>query len=162
TAQGLESHLALMHKYVLDHQPHAVVVDPIGNLAGISSGEEARVMMVRLIDLLKTRGITAVLTSLTSGAALSEEATETAGSSIVDPWLLVKSVEAAGERNRGLYVLKSRGMAHSNQIREFLIASQGVNLVDVYVGPGGVLTGAARQQQEIRERAELLARGQDI
>jgi circadian clock protein KaiC len=162
TAQGLESHLAMMYMLIERYQPQEVVVDPIGNLTSVSSLGEARVMVVRLIDYLKTRGVTALITSLTGGEALSEESTDMAVSSIVDTWLLVQSIENSGERNRGMYVLKSRGMPHSNQIREFLITSHGVDLVDVYIGPSGVLTGSARVQQEARERAEILVRSQEL
>jgi circadian clock protein KaiC len=110
-------------------------------------------MLIRLVDHLKMQNITALFTSLTSGGEALEK-TETAISSIVDTWLLLKTIELSGERNRGLYVLKSRGMAHSNQIREFLLTPQGVQLLDVYVGEGGVLTGSARLAQEARERQE--------
>jgi circadian clock protein KaiC len=119
-------------------------------------------MVVRLIDFLKTRGITALLTSLTAGESATEEATLIAVSSLVDTWLLVRARESSGERNRTLYVLKSRGMPHSNQVREFLITPQGVDLIDVYIGEGGVLTGSAREQQESREHAEALMRRQDV
>ncbi|MET0386581.1 MAG: ATPase domain-containing protein, partial [Polyangiales bacterium] len=159
TAQGLENHLARMYMLIERYEPQAVVVDPIGNLA---SGLDAHTLLIRLIDHLKTRNITALLTSLTSGNAASEEATEVAVSSLVDTWLLVKAIESNGERNRGLYILKSRGMAHSNQVREFVITSGGIELVDVYVGAGGVLTGSARLQQEAREKAETLLRHQEL
>jgi len=162
TAQGLEAHLAWMYMLIEKHAPSAVVVDPIGNLRAVSNQDEAHVMIVRLIDHMKTRGITALLTSLTSGEASSEEATEMAVSSLVDTWLLVQSITNSGERNRGLYILKSRGMAHSNQIREFVITSSGVQLIDAYIGPEGVLTGSARAQQEARERADELRRNQEI
>ena len=118
-------------------------------------------MLVRLVDLLKSRGITALLTSLTTaGRAL--EATDSQISSLVDTWLLLRDLELGGERNRAMYVLKSRGMAHSNQIREFLLTSRGIELTDVYLGPEGVLTGSARQAQEARERAGQIQREQEI
>lgn len=161
TAHGLETHLAIMHKVIREFQPHVVVVDPIGNLISAGNQEEAHLMVVRLIDFLKTQGITAMMTSLTGGG-MAQEATEIAISSIVDTWLLVKSIEASGERNRGMYVLKSRGMNHSNQVREFVITSEGVDLVDVYIGPEGVLTGSARAQQEHKERAAKVQREQEI
>jgi circadian clock protein KaiC len=161
TAQGLETHLAVMHKEVRDFAPTTVIIDPISNLSSVGRLEEAHMMVVRLVDYLKTHNITTLMTSLTAGGA-TEEATDVGISSIVDSWLLVKSLEANGERNRLLYVLKSRGMAHSNQVREFVLTSNGVQLVDVYVGPEGVLTGSARVQQESREREAALQRDQDI
>jgi len=162
TSQGLESHLALMLSLIDRYNPSVVVVDPVTSLIQSSSVEDAHLMIVRLIDFLKMRGITALLTSLTAGEAASEEATLVAVSSLVDTWLLVRASELNGERNRTLYVLKSRGMPHSNQVREFIITSQGVDLVDVYIGAGGVLTGSAREQQEARERDEVLTRRQEV
>lgn len=161
TMHGLETHLALMHKLVREFAPHVVTVDPISNLISAGAQTDAHLMVVRLVDYLKVQNITALMTSLTSGGA-AQEATEIAISSIVDTWLLVKSIEASGERNRGLYVLKSRGMAHSQQVREFVITSEGVDLIDVYVGPEGVLTGSARAQQESREREAKLQREQEL
>jgi circadian clock protein KaiC len=110
---------------------------------------------------MKTRGITAFLTSLTNGHS-EPERTDVAISSIVDTWLLLTTLESSGERNRGLYVLKSRGMEHSNQIREFLLTSHGVELVDVYAGPSGVLSGSARMTQETQEREAVLAQAQEL
>lgn len=162
TSQGLESHLALMLSLIDRYKPSVVVVDPVTSLTQSASIDDAHLMVVRLIDFLKMRGITALLTSLTAGEAVTEEATLVAVSSLVDTWLLVRARELSGERNRTLYVLKSRGMAHSNQVREFVITSQGVDLVDVYLGAGGVLTGAAREQQEARDRAEMLQRQQEL
>jgi circadian clock protein KaiC len=118
-------------------------------------------MLMRLIDYLKSRQITAIFTSLT-GAGDALEQTQVGISSVMDTWLLLRCIESTGERNRGLYVLKSRGMAHSNQVREFLLTDNGVELTDVYVGPSGVLTGSARLAQEARERAEMMARQQEI
>ncbi len=161
TAHGLETHLALMYKHVREFEPQAVVVDPVGNLTSSGNRYEAHLMMVRLIDFLKMHNITVVLTSLNGGGE-AQEKTDVAISSIVDTWLLVHSVEANGERNRGLYVLKSRGMAHSNQVREFVITENGVDLLEVYIGPEGVLTGSARAQQESNERAARLAQEQTI
>ncbi|MCX4243372.1 circadian clock protein KaiC [Paraliomyxa miuraensis] len=153
TAWGLETHLVVIHRLVREHQPSAVVLDPISTFVDAGASADAHDMLVRLIDALKGSGITALLTSLTS-PKLAPEATEVQVSSMVDTWLLVKSIEVDGERNRGLYVLKSRGMAHSNQVREFVIGAGGVSLLDVYVGPEGVVTGSARLAQEARERDE--------
>ncbi len=152
TAMGLETHLASMHKRIAEFRPAAVVVDPISNLMSAGDRSAAGVMLTRLVDYLKLEQITALFTSLTHGGTALER-TETDVSSIMDTWILLRDIEIGGERNRGLYVLKSRGMAHSNQIREFRITSQGIELLDVYLGPEGVLTGSARVAQEAREAA---------
>src|SRR5690606_9466449 len=148
-----ETHLALIHKYINAFKPVAVAIDPASNFVAAGNQAAAHGLLVRLIDFLKSEHITAMLTSLTSGAE-ALEATAMEVSSIVDTWLLLKAVESSGERNRVLYVIKSRGMAHSNQLREFLITSSGVSLVDVYVGTEGVLTGSARLAQTNREELE--------
>ena len=161
TTYGLEMHLLTFHKLVQDVNPKAVVFDPIDALIDAGSRRDATIMVTRLIDFLKAYGITALMTNLTS----TDGALETTNidiSSLVDTWLLLRDIELGGERDRAMYVLKSRGMAHSNQIREFLITSHGIDLVDVYTGPEGVLTGSARQSQEARERAEMLARKQEL
>jgi circadian clock protein KaiC len=111
-------------------------------------------MFVRLIDFLRKKKITGFMTCLTSPNSKSLEMTEEGLSSMVDTWLLLRDVETGGERNRLMYVLKSRGMAHSNQVREFVITSNGINLMNAYLGEHGVLTGSARLNQENRERAE--------
>jgi circadian clock protein KaiC len=126
------------------------VIDPIGTMAAAGADYDAHLMLVRMIDFFKMRGITSLLTSLTHGGENMEK-TDMAVSSLVDTWLLVRNIENAGERSRGLYVLKSRGMAHSNQVREFLITSRGVSVVQPYLGPAGVLTGIARVLQEQRD-----------
>ena len=159
--QGLELHLVRMHKLVRDLRPAVVVVDPVSNLDTTGSVEEVTAMLTRLIDYLKMNQVTVMLTNLTSGAA-AQEATEVHISSIVDTWLLLRDVELDGERNRVMYILKSRGMAHSNQVREFVITARGVDLVDVYVGSEGVLTGSARISQEAREDAARLASLQEV
>src|SRR5579862_2603163 len=117
-------------------------------------------MLLRLVDHLKLSGITAVFTSLTHGGDALEQ-TEVAVSSLVDTWLLLRDLERDGERDRGLYVLKSRGMSHSNQIREFKLTSQGIELRDVYLGAGGFLTGSARLAQEVKDQAHALRLQQD-
>jgi circadian clock protein KaiC len=119
-------------------------------------------MLVRLIDYLKNEGITALFTGLTTAAQSSLEATEVGISSLIDTWLVVRDIEYNGERNRGLYVIKSRGMAHSNQIREFLITSDGIDLLDVYVGPAGLVTGSSRMAMEAKEQSETSAIDQEI
>jgi circadian clock protein KaiC len=157
---GLEMHLAVIHKIVQEFRPEVVVLDPVGSLIQAGNQRDAHAMMIRLIDFLKQRGATAFLTNLTSGGEALER-TDVEISSIVDTWLFMRDIELDGERNRALYVLKSRGMAHSNQLREFLLTPRGVDLLDVYVGPEGVLTGSSRLSQEARENAAALARRQD-
>jgi circadian clock protein KaiC len=152
TATGIEMHLASMHKHVRQLRPQLVIVDPISNLTEAGSLRDASALLLRMLDFLKLEQITGVFTSLTRGGN-ALEATDVGISSVIDTWLLLRDIELGGERNRGLYVLKSRGMAHSNQIREFLLTSEGVTLRDVYVGPEGVLTGSMRLAQEARERA---------
>jgi len=157
---GLEMHLAVIHKIVEQFKPQVVVLDPVGSLVQAGNRNDAHSMLIRLIDFLKQRGITALLTNLTSGGGALEK-TEVEISSIVDTWLLMRDIELEGERNRSLYILKSRGMAHSNQLREFLLTERGIDLLDVYVGPGGVLTGSSRLSQEAREKAAALERQQN-
>jgi circadian clock protein KaiC len=152
TSHGLEDHLSLLRRAVAELGCKSVILDPIGTLSGGGTLGQAHDVVVRMIDLLKNEGITTMLTNLTHGGEAAEQ-TAIAISSLVDTWLLVKTIEANGERNRGMYVLKSRGMSHSNQIREFVITSQGIDLIEPYVGAEGVLTGTARFQQEAAERA---------
>jgi circadian clock protein KaiC len=157
---GLEMHLAVIHKLVNQVKPDVVVLDPVGSLLQAGSKRDAHAMLIRLIDFLKVRGVTAFLTNLTSGGAALEN-TDVDISSIVDSWLFVRDIELNGERNRAMYVLKSRGMSHSNQLREFILTKRGVDLLDVYVGPEGVLTGSSRLSQETREKADAVARQED-
>jgi circadian clock protein KaiC len=152
TFYSLEMHLAVLHKIIDDFKPQVVIIDPITTFISEGDRNEVKAMLTRLIDLLKVRQITGILTSLTSGEHHTLEQSEVGISSIMDSWLFVRDIESNGERNRGLYVLKSRGMAHSNQIREFLLTDHGVELVDVYIGPRGVLTGTARRALENQER----------
>jgi circadian clock protein KaiC len=161
TAYGLEMHLAMLHNEINDFRPQVVVIDPLSNLSITASLEEVKGMLSRVIDFLKMQKITAFFTDLTHGGA-SLEATESAISSLMDTWILLRDIEYQGERNRAIYVLKSRGMPHSNQVREFLITDKGIDLVDVYVGLAGVLTGTARMAQEAEEKAEGFIRGQEI
>jgi circadian clock protein KaiC len=149
TLHGLEMHLATVHREVDQFNPDAVILDPATNFIASGNQREAHSLLMRIIDFLKTRKITGIFNSLTSGGQ-DEQSTETDVSSLMDVWLLLRSVESNGERNRLLYVLKARGMNHSNQVREFLLTDQGVHLIDVYLGPEGVLTGSARLAQEAR------------
>lgn len=157
TSHGIETHLSLIHRNVEDFEPTVVVLDPASNLLSAGNRQDAHALLLRLVDSLKSKGITAFLTTLTAGGE-AIEGTNVEISSIVDTWLLLKMIELSGERNRGLYILKSRGMPHSNQIREFNLTDDGIELVDVYTGPEGVLTGSARTAQEARELAEKAER----
>ncbi len=161
TLQGLEAHLSALYKQIRDLRPQVVVIDPVSNLTSVGSAFEVNAMLLRLVDFLKSNHITALMTNLTTaGGAL--EASNVGISSLTDTWLLVRDVENNGERNRTLYVLKSRGMAHSNQVREFLMTASGIRLVDVYVGPGGVLTGSARLAEEAREASAAGERAREL
>jgi circadian clock protein KaiC len=157
TAHGLETHLAQVHDLVNEFAPHVVIIDPISNLPTTGSAADAEAMLLRLVDFLKSRGITALLVNLTAGGAAWEH-TDVGISSLIDTWILLRDIELGGERNRAMYILKSRGMKHSNQIREFILTSEGIRLEDVYIGPEGVLTGSMRAAQEARERAEAASR----
>ena len=160
TQFGIEMHLLRIHRLIERLKPKCVVIDPITNLITGSSEREVYSMLVRLIDFLKGAGITAVFVSLTDGGDDLEE-TNVGVSSLTDTWILLRDVELNGERNRCLYVLKSRGMAHSNQVREFVMTNQGIRLIPAYIGAGGVLTGSSRLSQEARERAEAVGRIQE-
>jgi circadian clock protein KaiC len=160
TYGGIEQVLLLTHKRITSFHPSVVVVDPVTNLLLVSTQNEVRSMLKRLVDFLKTEGITTIFTSLT--AAGSSEASEADVSFLIDTWLVLKNIQVGGERNRTLYVLKSRGMEHSNQIREFVLTDEGVRLLDVYLGPEGVLTGSARVSQEMREKAVVTFRRQEL
>jgi circadian clock protein KaiC len=157
---GLEMHLAMMHKRVKELNPAAVVIDPVSNFASAGEERDVHSMLIRLVDFLKMHGITTFLTNLTSGN-MAQEMTDTGISSVMDTWILLRDIELGGERNRGIYVLKSRGTAHSNQIREFVITSHGLDLLDVYTGAEGVLTGSARLIQEQKERCAKVLRDQE-
>lgn len=146
TYYGLEMHLTMMYKAITAFGPRVVIVDPITSFVVDGRQIEVKAMLMRLIDFLKTHQITALCTSLTGGGATLEH-TDTAVSSLIDTWLLLRDVEAGGERNRAMYILKSRGMAHSHQIREFLLTDRGVDLREIYVGPGGVPTGSAASRR---------------
>lgn len=161
TIYGLEMHLVKMHKLVMEFKPKVVIIDPVTNLITIGSNTEVKSMLSRLIDFLKSNQITALFTNLShTGAGI--EQTEFGISSLMDTWISLRDIEICGEHNRGLYILKSRGMAHSNQIREFLLTDNGIDLVDVYLGPAGVLTGTARLVQESQEKAANTSHKQEI
>ncbi|HZN02761.1 MAG TPA: circadian clock protein KaiC [Candidatus Polarisedimenticolia bacterium] len=158
---GLEMHLAVMHKLVKEIEPRLVILDPINNLSRAGgTAKDVLSTLTRLVDFLKVQGITTMLTNVTTQDHVEE--TDSDISSLVDTWLLLRDLELNGERNRAMYVLKSRGMPHSNQIREFLLTSRGIELNDVYLGAEGVLTGSARLAQEAREKAATLKRQQEV
>jgi circadian clock protein KaiC len=140
--------------------PQCVVIDPVTTFVAAGSAMDAQAMLIRLVDVLKAGGITACFTSLIHGGE-TLRSTEVGMSSLMDTWLLVRDLEADGERNRLLYVLKSRGMAHSNQVREFLITSEGIQLRHVYLGAQGMLTGTARSVLEEKDRSESAARAEE-
>jgi circadian clock protein KaiC len=160
TLNGLEMHLATIHKHVRDFEPSVVIMDPISNLITGGTAGAASSMMVRLIDFLKAQGITAFFTSLTN-EQMGIEQTEIGVSSLVDAWLLLRDVEVRGERSHGLYVLKSRGMAHSRQVREFVLSAKGAELRrPVYDGGGdGLVTRkvVTRKQPAKRKRPKARA-----
>ena len=161
TIYGLEMHLVVMHRMIEDFKPDIVVVDPISNLVAAASKAEVKSMLSRMIDYLKTKQITAFCTDLTStNGTLVLNSTDI--SSLMDTWLLLQVLETSGERNRGLYLLKSRGMAHSNQVREFILSDNGAQLRDVYIGSGLVLTGSSRVAQEAHDKALALECQQEI
>jgi circadian clock protein KaiC len=158
---GLEMHLATIQKMIRIRKPSSVIFDPVSNLESVATHTDIASMLTRLVDFLKSQLVTAFFVSLTAGADM-QEATTVGLSSVMDTWLLLRDIEANGERNRGLYVLKARGTNHSNQIREFIIGSTGVELRDIYIGPEGVLTGSARDAQETREKREESLALQDL
>jgi circadian clock protein KaiC len=153
---GLEQHLVSMHTAIEKVRPRVVVVDPISSLIAGGNAHEVRAMLVRLFDYLKLKGITGLFTYLAAPKGFEE--TELGVSSLIDTWVELRDIEHGGERNRAIYILKSRGMPHSNQVREFLITSRGVKLVDVFVGPKGIAIGSARLSQDAEARAEQAQR----
>jgi len=153
---GLEMHLVTFHKMIEAFKPQVFVVDPISNLINAGTASEVKSILTRLIDYLKMQKISTFLTDLTHFGGSLERTSEEI-SSLIDTWLLLRDIELKGERNRGLYILKSRGMHHSNQIHEFLLTNQGINLIDIYTGSGEALTGSARAAQEAEEKASELA-----
>ena len=160
TLHGMEQHLLAMHDAVMRANPRVVVVDPISNLAFEANSADVKPVLMRLIDFLKQQQITGLFTSLTEGGAGAVEDSQLGVSSLMDTWLLLRNMEYNGERNRTLYVLKSRGMSHSNQVREFVLRDDGIDLIEVYTGNERVLTGTARKVQETQERAAMMQRRQ--
>ena len=158
TLFGLEMHLVAIHKRIKKYQPDIVVLDPITNLITVGSVSEVKAMLIRLVDFLQNEGITVLFTALALNNTINEQ-TDEGISSLVDSWLLIRDIEFNGERNRGMYVMKSRGIGHSNQVREFIITAAGLDLVDVYLGPEGVLTGSAREAHIVKEETGLALQG---
>jgi circadian clock protein KaiC len=156
---GLETHLARMHRDLERFKPSVVVIDPISAFRGPDA--EVHATLLRIVDLLKSRGITALFTSLRNSGSILDS-TDQAVSSLMDSWIKLIDMEANGERNRVLYIIKSRGASHSNQVREYRMTDAGIELIDVYVGSEGVLTGTARLTQEAREQAAAERRRQVI
>jgi circadian clock protein KaiC len=156
---GFEMHLARMNRDIEHFAPTVLVVDPISAFRGPSA--EIHSTLIRLADICKTKGITALFTSLSAASEHMDQG-ERSVSSLMDTWISLRDTEANGERNRILYLLKSRGMNHSNQLREYRLTDRGIELIEAYIGPDGALTGSARLAQEARERATDLARQQAI
>jgi circadian clock protein KaiC len=154
TLFGLEMHLVAIHKKIRKFKPSTVILDPITNLITVGSVAEVKSILIRLIDYLQSENITVMFTALTLNNIVNEQ-TDEGVSSLVDAWLLVRDIETNGERNRGMYIMKSRGMKHSNQVREFVITNKGLDLLDVYLSPEGVLTGSAREAQQLNEAAGM-------
>ncbi len=157
---GLEMHLATMFKEIAAFKPHLVIIDPITSLMDLGTKSEGTAMVTRLIDYLKGMAVTSLFTSLTQGGHMLEQSIASV-TSPMDAWLSLQDLEGNGERNRIFYVLKARGMAHSNQIREFLISDHGIDIVDAYIGASGVLTGSARVAQGALEKAVVLTSQQE-
>jgi len=149
---GLELHLLTLRKLIREFKPTTIVIDPISNLINVGSEQEVRSMLVRLIDMLKANNITALFTSLNKQTDnLRPDLAEESVSSLVDTWITVRDMEGIGERNRGIFIVKARGMGHSNQVREFVITPNGIELLDVELGPQGILTGSARKSHQFKK-----------
>jgi circadian clock protein KaiC len=157
TLNGLERHLLTLRKLIKEFKPAAIIIDPISNLINVGSEHEVRSMLVRLIDMLKLNNITALFTSLSKPHENSRpDLAEESVSSLIDTWITVRDLESVGERNRGIYIIKSRGMGHSNQVREFVISNDGIKLLNVQLGPNGILTGTARKSNEFNRKVSEL------
>jgi circadian clock protein KaiC len=150
TLFGLEMHLVAIHKQIKKFKPAIVILDPITNLVTVGSVAEVKSILIRLIDFLQAEGITVLFTALTLNNIIQEQ-TDEGVSSLVDAWILVRDIESNGERNRGMYIMKSRGMKHSNQVREFVITNNGLDLLDVYISNDVVMTGSARKARQLQE-----------
>jgi circadian clock protein KaiC len=144
TTSGLEGHLNAMHRMIENARPRVVVVDPISNLISVGTSIEVKAMLARLIDFMKLKKTTALFTSLIVDEG-HPEGTDIGISSFMDTWLVLRNIEVNGERNRMLNVVKSRGMRHSNQVREFVLTNHGLAFVDAMRDEHGrVLMGSRR------------------
>ena len=161
TTFGMEMHLLTMYNLVKEFEPQAVIIDPISNLSSAGNEDEVKSVLTRFVDYLKGLGATTMFTDLTSSKSYGEY-TETSISSLMDTWILLRNIENSGERNRALFVLKSRGMDHSNQVREFVLSDQGLQLADAYLGPDGMLMGSARVSQQARDREDTARRAREL
>ncbi|MGB3221700.1 MAG: circadian clock protein KaiC, partial [Desulforhopalus sp.] len=161
TTFGLETHLSTMFRSISEFQPAVVVIDPITNLISVGNSNEVKNALMRLVDLLKSKLITSLFTSLIESENDFRQ-NQMGISSLMDTWMLLRDIESGGETNRSIKIIKSRGMGHSNQLREFMFTDKGIDIIDVYTGPGGVLTGSARVAQEAREKAETIRGEQEI
>ncbi|HYG39720.1 MAG TPA: circadian clock protein KaiC [Cytophagales bacterium] len=160
TVHGLEMHLLEIHKKIEEFKPSVVIIDPITNLLAAGSLNDVRGMLTRLIDFLKVNQISALFTGLVTPRGGVMEYTEEGISSLMDTWIFVQDLMGDAERNRGISILKSRGMGHSNQVREFLITNNGIKLLDVHLGPNGVLIGSARLSHTLQEKV-IIKSGQN-
>jgi circadian clock protein KaiC len=155
TMYGLEMHLVMIYKMIRQFKPDAIVLDPITNLITVGNVSEVKSILIRLIDFLQIQQITVMFTALTMNTIVNDQ-TDEGVSSLVDSWILLRDIELNGERNRGLYIIKSRGMKHSNQVREFIISADGLRLEDVYLGSDGILTGSAREAHKLQKQTEAI------
>jgi circadian clock protein KaiC len=151
---GIETHLVMMEDDIKSFKPMNVIIDPISDFSSIGSGREAKNLLTRLNDMMKSDGITIIYTDLIRGD-LNPEIPAMHISSMIDSWIMLRNFEYNGERSRGITVLKSRGMPHSNQIKEFVISDDGLTMVMPYIGPSGVFMGSARVAQEARDSEKI-------
>jgi circadian clock protein KaiC len=160
-AYGLEMHLISMRRLIDRFEPTIVIIDPISNLTNVGTEADVKFTLTKLVDYLKLKNITALCTSLVEHENI--EGINAQGiSSLMDTWINLRFFENNNERNRCISVIKSRGMEHSNQIREYLLTDHGVELQDVYLGPsGGLLMGSSRAAQEAQETAEAVAQSKN-
>lgn len=161
SGDSLEDYFGYIVELVGDFQPTVVIVDPVTSLLDLGEVRATKALLARLIDDLKSKGVTVLMTSLASDQQTPDQPGVVI-SDLVDAWLTLRDVETKGERNHVLTIIKSRGMAHSNQMREYLITDRGVELEDIYLGPGQMLTGSARLEHEAQERTARMIRNQEI
>jgi circadian clock protein KaiC len=159
TFYSLEMHLAIMLREIGRFKPQLVVLDPISAFTGTADITEVQTMLLRVVDYLKSNGITAVFTHL---AHVQQAETDAGLSSLMDGWILLLNREGNGEFNRELYLLKARGISHSNQVREFIMSDDGIHLLEPYLGEGGALTGSARRNEEARARRAEVERRVEV